>query len=76
MTLKLTVIVDLKVFQTLLSPLGTGYRIFADRFYTTRVWLEFLLDKRHYYTGTVQKNRKGFPVDIKTAKMAHMETRY
>ncbi|GFO22529.1 PiggyBac transposable element-derived protein 4-like [Plakobranchus ocellatus] len=54
-----------KIFETLLTPLGTGHKIFADRFYTTRVLIDYLLQKKQYYTGTVNLNRKGFPEEIK-----------
>ncbi|GFO06541.1 hypothetical protein PoB_003304600 [Plakobranchus ocellatus] len=38
-----------KIFETLLTPLGTGHKIFADRFYTTKVLIEHLLQKKQYY---------------------------
>jgi hypothetical protein len=52
---------SIQVFDTLLRPLGSGYHIFADRFYTTRVLVDHLLRQKQYYTGTVQRGRLGFP---------------
>ena len=54
-----------KIFDKLLQCVGTGYHIFADRWYTTRVLVDYLLDQKQYFTGTVQSNRVGFPKDAK-----------
>ncbi|GFN80036.1 PiggyBac transposable element-derived protein 4-like [Plakobranchus ocellatus] len=45
-----------KIFEPLLTPLGTGHKIFVDRFYTTRVLIDYLLQKKQYHTGTVNLN--------------------
>ncbi|XP_059165630.1 piggyBac transposable element-derived protein 4-like [Physella acuta] len=66
----------IKIFDTLLSQLGKGYHIFADRWYTTRALIDHLMDKKMYYTGTVQINRVGFPKALKLIKLQHMESRY
>ncbi|GFN77996.1 PiggyBac transposable element-derived protein 4 [Plakobranchus ocellatus] len=65
-----------KIFKTLLEPVGKGHHIFADRFYTTKALVMFLLQEKQYYTGTLQTNRKGFPNDLKTLKLAHKQSRY
>ena len=51
----------IKVFTTLMKPLSKGHHVFADRYYTTYNLLQHLLKEHHYYTGTVQVNRKFFP---------------
>ena len=45
-----------KIFDYLLSPLCSGHHVFADRFYTTYSLLQYLTDKKYFYTGTVQCN--------------------
>ena len=65
-----------KVFEYLLRPLGAGHHIFADRYYTTKILIEYLTSNNFYYTGTLQANRKGFPVDIKQSKLAHMQHKF
>ena len=59
----------IKVFQTLLGPVTMGHHIFADRYYTTRNLLDYLLRKHYYYTGTVHSNRSGFPPEMKAIKI-------
>ncbi|KAI8794715.1 piggyBac transposable element-derived protein 4 [Biomphalaria glabrata] len=54
-----------QIFRTLLGVIGRGYHVFADRFYTTRKLVDYLLSEEQYYTGTVQTTRKGFPDEIK-----------
>ena len=66
----------IRIFDTLLKDIGTGYHIFADRWYTTRALVDHLTQKKLYYTGTVQTNRKNFPAAIKTQKLQHMEAKY
>ncbi|GFO37058.1 PiggyBac transposable element-derived protein 4-like [Plakobranchus ocellatus] len=48
------------IFKTLLESVGKGYHIFADRFYTTKALIMFLLQEKQYYAGTFQHKRKGF----------------
>lgn len=69
---------SIKIFQSLLSHIGKGYHIFADRWYTTRVLLDYLLDKGIYFSGTVQAQRVGFPREIKEKKLKlqHLESKY
>ena len=45
-----------KIFDYLLSPLCSGHHVFADRFYTTYSLLQYLTDKKYFYTGTIQCN--------------------
>ena len=59
-----------KVFHHLLEPLGTGHHVFADRFYRSYELVDYLKKRQTYYTGTLNVNRKGFPVDIKSLKLA------
>ncbi|KAI8733770.1 piggyBac transposable element-derived protein 4 [Biomphalaria glabrata] len=65
-----------QIFRTLLGVIGRGYHVFADRFYTTRKLVDYLLSEEQYYTGTVQTTRKGFPDEIKKLTMRHKESRY
>ena len=65
-----------KVFEYLLRPLGADHHIFADRYYTTKILIEYLISNNFYYTGTLQANRKGFPEDIKQSKLAHMQHKF
>ncbi|CAG5117243.1 unnamed protein product, partial [Candidula unifasciata] len=64
------------IFRTLLSPLGTGYHIFADKWYTTRSLINSLLDKQYHYTGQVQAGREGFPAALINMELEPMESRY
>ncbi|GFO02956.1 PiggyBac transposable element-derived protein 4 [Plakobranchus ocellatus] len=66
----------IKIFDTLLKPIGKGYHVFADRYYTTRALIDHLISKDIYYTGTVQVNRVGFPPEIKTMRLGHMESKH
>ncbi|GFN81453.1 PiggyBac transposable element-derived protein 4-like [Plakobranchus ocellatus] len=68
--------IAIKIFDTLLNGLGTGHHIFADRWYTTRALADHLVAKNIYYTGTVQTNRKNFPPELKTQRLAHMASTY
>ena len=65
-----------KVFEYLLRPLGPGHHVFADRYYTTYKLITYLTDKRTYYTGTLNINRKNFPPQLKTLKLEHRESRW
>ena len=64
-----------KVFQTLLQNVGSGHHIYADRYYTTRKLVDYLLSRQTYYTRTLNLNRVGFPQELKTAKLEHLESR-
>ena len=65
-----------KVFENLLSPLRTGHHVFADRYYTTYKLLEYMTEKKFYFTGTLQTNRKDFPMEVKTSgKMKFQEVK-
>ena len=68
----------IKIIDTLLKPIGQGYHIFADRWYTTTALVKHLSKSKHYYTGTVQKNRVGLPQEIRKnqLKLIHMESRF
>lgn len=58
------------VVMKLPSPfLDQRYRIYMDNYYTSPVLLKDLFEKDTYATGTMAKNRKGFPKEIKE-KMA------
>ncbi|KAI8779479.1 piggyBac transposable element-derived protein 4 isoform X2 [Biomphalaria glabrata] len=65
-----------KIFKQLLKNIGRGYHIFADRWYTSQLLLDFLQKKKMYFTGTLQVNRVGFPPEVKWLKMATMESKY
>ena len=65
-----------KVYEYLLSPLGTGHHVFADRYYTTYKLLEYMTEKKFYYSGKLQTNCKDFPVEVKTSgKMKFQEVK-
>ena len=50
--------------------------MFADRYYTTYRLLEYMTEKKFYHTGTLQINRKDFPVEVKTSgKMKFQEVK-
>lgn len=68
----------IKIFHTLLEPIGRGYHIFADRWYTTRALLEYLLSRGQHFSGTVQAQRVGFPQEIKQKqlRLKHLESKY
>ena len=54
------------VVMKLSSPfLDQGYRIYMDNYYTSPTLLKDLFDKNTYATGTMAKNRRGFPKEIK-----------
>ncbi|BFZ17148.1 hypothetical protein BsWGS_20187 [Bradybaena similaris] len=65
-----------EIFATLLSPLGTGYHIFADKWYTTRSLINSLSDKGYYYTGKVEVTREGFPAALINMELEQTESRY
>ena len=65
-----------KVFGALLPSIGTGYHVFADRWYTTKKLVDYMLENEQYYSGTVQTNRVGFPAGFKTEVLKHMEHKY
>ena len=65
----------IRIFDTLLKDLGTGYHIYADRWYTTRALVDHLTAKNLYYTGTLQTNRK-LPPELKTRKLQHMDSKF
>ncbi|CAG5136607.1 unnamed protein product [Candidula unifasciata] len=51
-----------------LDPTSTHqlyHHLFADRFYTSLPLIQFLLSMKLNYTGTVNKNRKGLPQQLK-----------
>jgi Transposase IS4 len=44
---------------------GTGYHLFTDRYYTSPQLAHEALEMNIHTTGTVQKNRKNLPVELK-----------
>ena len=62
-----------KVFEVLLKGLVKGHTIFADRYYTSRELVNYLLSKKFYFTGTLNVNRVGFPAQLKSAALATNE---
>ena len=64
-----------EIFEYLLSPLGSGHHVFTDRFYTTYSLLQYLTDKKYFYTGTVQSNQKNSP-ETKRPAVKYQEQRY
>ena len=62
-----------KVFATLLEGFVKGHTIFADRYYTTKELVVYLLSKKFYFTGTLNTNRVGFPAQIKSTALATNE---
>ena len=66
----------IKVFDTLLPVIGTGYHVFFDRWYTSLIDLiDWMTDHQMYFTGTVNVNCVGFPSGFKTSgKMPRCHT--
>ncbi|XP_035825493.1 piggyBac transposable element-derived protein 4-like [Aplysia californica] len=62
-----------KVFETLLDPLGPGHHVYSDRFYTSLDLIRHLSNNRTNFTGTLNLNRRGFPTDLKTLRLQHTE---
>ena len=58
-----------------LATKGAGYHIYTDRFYTSPTLAVQLLEAGMYTTGTVQKNRKGLPEDLKRLRLKNHETK-
>ena len=58
-----------------LATKGAGYHIYTDRFYTSPTLGVQLLEAGMYTTGTVQKNRKGLPEDLKRLCLKNHETK-
>ena len=70
-------VASVKIFDKLLSCVGKGYHVFADRWYVTKALVDFMLEKGHYFTGTVQSNRVGFPPQVKQGlQLGHMDSTY
>lgn len=65
-----------KVFQTLLTDLGKGHTVFADRYYTAKPVIDYLQERQMYFTGTLQVNRKDFPQELKKMKLKHRESKW
>ena len=66
-----------KVFTTLLEPIKkSGHHIFADRYYTSLPLVESLQEKRHNYTGTLNISRRGFPDELKSISLKHLDAKY
>ena len=61
------------VDQLLEKADGSGYHIYTDRFYTSILLANQLLQKQIHLTGTVQKNRVGLPSDLKKLKLKNHE---
>ncbi|CAG5121162.1 unnamed protein product [Candidula unifasciata] len=49
---------------------------FADRYYTTRVLLDHLLQQETYFTGTLNLNRKDFPPQLRVHTVNHLEMKW
>ena len=64
------------IFEYLLSPLGSGHHVFAGRFYTIYLLIQYLTDKKYFYTGTIQSNQKSFPDEIKRPAVKYQEQKY
>ena len=52
---------------------GSGYHVYTDRFYTSILLANQLLQKQIHLTGTVQKNRVELPSDLKKLKLKNHE---
>ena len=59
-----------------MSPLGSGHHVFAGRFYTIYLLIQYLTDKKYFYTGTIQRNQKNFPGEIKRPAVKYQEQKY
>ena len=52
-------VVSVKIFDELLSCVGKGYHVYADRWYVTKALVDYMLVKGHFFTGMVLSNRVG-----------------
>ena len=59
----------------LLSPLGKGHHVYEDQYYTTYQFLEYMVEKAFYRTGTLQINTENFPKEIKRSKIVFQEVK-
>ena len=61
------------VGQLLTQTQGSGYHVYTDRFYTSPTLSIKLLDEKIHITGTVQKNRKGLPNELKSLRLKNQD---
>ena len=61
------------VDQVAAKAQGSGYHVYTDRFYTSMPLARKLQDHQMHLTGTVQKNRKGLPKDLKRLRLKNHE---
>ena len=59
-----------KVVMALIKPyLNLGHHVYFDNLFTSLKLLQDLQVKGTYATGTARSNRKGYPTEIKNAKL-------
>ena len=58
-----------KIFDKLLEGITGHHHLFADRYYSSLPLVQFLRQRNHHYTGTLNANRRGFPPEIKNKKI-------
>lgn len=62
------------VLKLMKNYLNNGHSLYIDSFYTTFALAANLLANKTYCTGTVRKDRRFIPIDIKSAKLKKGET--
>ena len=65
-----------KLLMSKAELLNKGFHLFTDNFYTKPVLAEYLFEKKTLLTGTVRRNSKGLPNEIKTLNVPVGETRH
>ncbi len=60
-----TSVIHRTVMRMMDPLLDQGYTVYTDQFYTSGPLFKELYDRRTMACGTVQKNRKGVPADLK-----------
>lgn len=65
-----------KIFDKLLEGITGHHHLFADRYYSSLPLVQFLRQKNHHYTGTLNSNRRGFPPEMKDKKISVNEPKW
>ena len=64
-----TSVIHRTVMRIMDPLLDQGYTVYTDQFYTSRPLFKALNDWRKMACGTVQKNRKGVPAELKNIRV-------
>ena len=64
-----TSVIHRTVMRMMDPLLDQGYTVYTDQFYTSGPLFKELYDRRTMACGTVQKNRKGVPAELKNIRV-------